>query len=446
MEVNDTEWILIAVKNQKEWGWMMKITALIDEDEWLSGQLENERRKNIVREENCEKYGRKSCATVFHYMKEATNADTLLLVTSGNFTQQGEPAVGDKYKKAEYLKEQGADLVLELPVYCTLTTADTFSFAAVSMLEKLNCVDELVILCEDAEENLLREIVQFLFIESREYQEQIRKYRSEGMTFVKAQAKVVEQFIPGAEKVLSSDINRRAVEYAKAMKRMYSTMKICFVDLKKITGTVDESVSNVEETVPIQKAWTGRKDSAVYETETERSEITGKQIGRNEYFVRLSEEVVKFLNQFSSEQREKYLNEISGGYAPTTEKILAVYEERKAVNPKRFYEKLSERLTNQSYQEEELKRYLLRVLIGVRHVEISICGLYSYALYIRVLGTSEEGDVAYDQITQSSWIPVFKEGSRDKAEEVMQSEKMDDSRKMLLKLDWKAQELYDTLL
>lgn len=411
----------------------MKITALIDEGEWLDNQLVDKRRGNVSSYESSEKSGRNICSTIFHYIKEITNADTLLLITSGNFTQQGELSAYDKYKKAEYLKEQGVDLVLELPVYCTLTTADTFSFAAVSMLEKLNCIDEFVILCENAEESLLKEIIQFLFIESGEYQKQIKKYWAEGMTFVQAQAKTVEQYISGAENILSSDLNRRAVEYAKAMKRMYSTMKLRFVDVKKIAGIVDEPVSN-------------NKISVNPELNTMLDEVAEKEVTDNEYLFRLSEEVVKFLSQFSSEQREKYLNEISGGYAPTTEKILAVYEETKNSDSEKFYEKLSKLLVNQSYQEEELKRYLLRVLIGVRHMEISICGLYSYALYIRVLGINEKGDGVYERITQSSWIPVFKEESRDKANEVIQSEKMDDSRKMLLELDRRAQELYDTLL
>nr|WP_296958798.1 nucleotidyltransferase family protein [uncultured Mediterraneibacter sp.] len=410
----------------------MKITALIDEEEWLDNQLGNKRRGTVSSYESSEKSGRNVCSTIFHHIKEITNADTLLLVTSGNFTQQGRISACDKYEKAEYLKEQGADLVLELPVYCTLTTVDTFSFAAVSMLEKLNCIDEFVILCENAEENLLKETVQFLFIESGEYQKQIKKYWTEGMTFVQAQAKAVEQYIPGSEKILSSDLNRRAVEYAKAMKRMYSTMKLRFVDVEKIADAVDEPVSN-------------NKISVTPELNTMLDEVTEKEVIDNAYLFRLSEEVVKLLSQFSSEQREKYLNEISGGYAPTTEKILAVYEETKNSDSEKFYEKLLKLLVNQSYQEEELKRYLLRVLIGVRHMEISICGLYSYALYIRVLGISENGEMAYERITQSSWIPVFKEESRDVVNEVIKSEKMDDSRKMLLELDRRAQGLYEEI-
>ena len=118
----------------------MKITALIDEFQ----EIEIDRTQ------------------LFQKIKSKINADALIVVTSGNFTQKGLSASVDKYKKADILKKQGADLVLELPVYCTLTTFDTFVFAAVSMLEKLNCVDELAILCEDVDETCMKEIVQLI--------------------------------------------------------------------------------------------------------------------------------------------------------------------------------------------------------------------------------------------------------------------------------------------
>ena len=87
----------------------MKITALIDEFQ----EIEIDRTQ------------------LFQKIKSKTNADALIVVTSGNFTQKGLLASVDKYKKADILKKQGADIVLELPVYCTLTTFDTFAFAAV---------------------------------------------------------------------------------------------------------------------------------------------------------------------------------------------------------------------------------------------------------------------------------------------------------------------------
>ena len=47
--------------------------------------------------------------------RELTGADRLLVVMGGNFMQRGEPAIVDKYARAEMALKNGADLVLELP-------------------------------------------------------------------------------------------------------------------------------------------------------------------------------------------------------------------------------------------------------------------------------------------------------------------------------------------
>lgn len=363
----------------------MKITALIDEFQ----EIEIDRTQ------------------LFQKIKSKTNADALIVVTSGNFTQKGLSASVDKYKKADILKKQGADLVLELPVYCTLTTFDTFAFAAVSMLEKLNCVDELAILCEDVDETCMKEIVQFLFIEPKEYQEKVKLIMKNGSSFADACKEVTEEFIPGAKHVLEKPQNIQAIEYAKAMKRMYSTMKVTFIDV----GEFHKEQSDTEESKAFEKV--------------------------------LGEQIKQKLTLHTDEQNIKYLNEISGGYAPATKQIMDVYHEQTEAN-NTFFEQLADTVTNQNHPRKELRRYLLKVLIGVRHVEISICGLYSYALYVRVLGDNQKNDV-YELIKKHSWIPVLTESDAEEAKKNIELSEMDDSRKMLLELDWKAQELYDIM-
>ena len=389
----------------------MKLTALIDEFEPIE----------INRTE------------LFQHIKKETEADALVVVISGNFTQKGLPASASKYKKAEILKKQGADIVLELPVYCALTTLDTFAFAAVSMLEKLNCVDELVILCEDADAKLLKEIIQFLFIEPREYQQKVKLCMENGKNFAIACAEVTEEFIPGAKAVLEKQQNIHAIEYAKAMKRMYSTMKICFVD-------VNELFENRDETKGASDKYVKRAD-AITRFETQ-----------------LGEQLMQRLALHTEEQNAKYLNEISGGYGPMTkqilecqcacQKLIATESSSSKANQsdreKAFFEQLKDAIVNQNHSTEELRRYLLRVLIGVRHVEISICGLYSYALYVRTLGNNEVKDI-YAMLQEHSWIPVLSESDEAEAQKNLESPQMDDSRKMLLELDWKAQELYDIM-
>ncbi|MBQ1849355.1 MAG: nucleotidyltransferase family protein, partial [Lachnospiraceae bacterium] len=48
--------------------------------------------------------------------RAATNADYVIVVLGSNFTQRGEPSILDKFTRAKMALENGADLVIELPI------------------------------------------------------------------------------------------------------------------------------------------------------------------------------------------------------------------------------------------------------------------------------------------------------------------------------------------
>lgn len=371
----------------------MKIAAVIDENWSASGK---------------DKF---LDVSFYRKIKDQRNADALIVLTAGEFGQDGTIAKRDKYRKAKLMRNYGADLVLELPIYCTLTALDTFAFAAVSMLEKLNCVNELVVFTEGTKEEFISEIAQFLFVESEEYQNTIKKYCAAGLSFASAQAQAVEHYIPGSGNVLECAVNRAAVEYAKAMKRMYSTMSLCFFecDMGKADG------DNVEEISDICK-------EAVWKDRSGRSLATR--------FSRTLEAVPEL-------HREKYLNEISGGYAPETRKILSAYRKQNLVN----FEQFAELLAEDGREAEETKRYLLRVILGIRQVDISICGLYSYALYVRALGRYGKCPL-FAMVKNLSWIPVFSDDGSGGEGEAEAAAQMDDSGRILLEIDRRAKELH----
>ena len=58
----------------------------------------------------------------------------VICVMSGNFTQRGECAVADKFARAESAVLCGADLVLELPVTASLSSAEGFAREGVRLL------------------------------------------------------------------------------------------------------------------------------------------------------------------------------------------------------------------------------------------------------------------------------------------------------------------------
>lgn len=66
-----------------------------------------------------------------------------IVVMSGNFTQRGEPAIVDKWTRAQMALEHGADLVVELPFLAAVQSADYFAQGAVDILHRLG-VDQLV--------------------------------------------------------------------------------------------------------------------------------------------------------------------------------------------------------------------------------------------------------------------------------------------------------------
>ena len=63
----------------------------------------------------------------------------IVCLMSGNYVQRGEPAVYDKCVRARAAVEEGASLVLELPVTYALRSAEGFAAGGVSLLSRLGC-------------------------------------------------------------------------------------------------------------------------------------------------------------------------------------------------------------------------------------------------------------------------------------------------------------------
>ena len=96
-----------------------------------------------------------------HLMKaarEVYGADQLVVVMSGDHVQRGEPAIIDKYARAEAALCAGADLVLELPIVYATGSAQYFARGAVSALINCACVDALLFGSECGRIDILKEL------------------------------------------------------------------------------------------------------------------------------------------------------------------------------------------------------------------------------------------------------------------------------------------------
>ena len=79
------------------------------------------------------------------------SSDCVIAIMSGSFVQRGEPAILDKYTRAEIAVKAGADLVLELPFPWCSASAEFFAAAGTAIAEKTGAESlAFGVGCEDA--------------------------------------------------------------------------------------------------------------------------------------------------------------------------------------------------------------------------------------------------------------------------------------------------------
>ena len=136
----------------------------------------------------------------------------IVCLMSGNFVQRGMPAVFDKMLRAKAAVQCGADLVLELPVTVSLSSAEGFAAGGVSILSKF--CSHLCFGAETADGEALTELAAALL--SPHFPAALREELDKGYSFPKARQNALESMGYNSA-VLSSPNNILAVEYCKAI-------------------------------------------------------------------------------------------------------------------------------------------------------------------------------------------------------------------------------------
>lgn len=159
--------------------------------------------------------------------RELTGADYLIAVMSGDFVQRGEPACTDKYFRTRMAMEQGADLVIELPVFFSVSSAEFFASGGVSLLEQLGCVDYLSFGSEWASLADYQPYVRLFSNEGEAYKELLRSYLKEGISYPAARNKAASVLLPDMypDSFLKEPNHILGLEYLKALSRSGSGIK-----------------------------------------------------------------------------------------------------------------------------------------------------------------------------------------------------------------------------
>lgn len=167
--------------------------------------------------------------------KEITNATHTVAIMSGSFLQRGEPALFDKYTRAEMAVKNGVDLVIELPTLYACQSAEIFSHGAVATLNSLNCVNSLCFGSEEGNIDILQTISEILVKEPSDFKITLKNFLDEGIVFPVARSKALYEYIKNnhplelsedeLQQVLNSSNNILGIEYIKSLIKLNSSIK-----------------------------------------------------------------------------------------------------------------------------------------------------------------------------------------------------------------------------
>ena len=180
-------------------------------------------------------------------------ATHIVAIMSGNFVQRGDVAIMDKFERSKLAVQCGVDLVVELPVAYSLSTAETFARGAVHLLNSLGCVRELSFGSECGDLPLLLAAVQA----SKDFSnsEELRALLEGGMSYPSALSQLVEKrYGKQVADIFQGANNELAVEYIKAISHHKARISPFTITRKSALHDGDEKTSEYASASFIRKS------------------------------------------------------------------------------------------------------------------------------------------------------------------------------------------------
>lgn len=149
---------------------------------------------------------------------------TIVCAMSGDFVQRGEAALYSKFARAEAACRCGADLVLELPLPWSLSSAEGFARGATALLAAAGA-DTISFGSEAGEIAPLEKLAELLISPAAVDRTKEILAKDANLSFAAARQRAVEETAGELAKLLETPNNILAVEYIKAIYTLNLNMK-----------------------------------------------------------------------------------------------------------------------------------------------------------------------------------------------------------------------------
>ncbi len=388
-----------------------------------------------------------------YHMEEArrrSGCDYLIVVMSGDYVQRGAPALFDKYTRARFALEAGADAVLELPAALACGSAEFFARGAVGLLHRLGIVDCLCFGCEDTDLSSLQCLAELLAEEPAAYREALARLLCSGKGYPAARQEALLGLVPAeTAALLAKPNNLLAIEYLKALSFFSSSIKplplkrkgSSYHDIRLVPGQ-----TGTEPSFPSATALRRQIFSIWKETPNHREDFLAPLKPYlpdfvysllQEHFFPIQEDDFSSALFYALQPYSRTISQtcalpqaapFAQTASPKQETGLTRLEKQEWIASLAKYQDISTdlagrmlsclhgsfsfstlaaRLSASNYTASRIRRALLHLLLGITSQDMELFRDCSYAPYVRLLGIKKESGTLFRLIAEERRIPVI---------------------------------------
>lgn len=294
--------------------------------------------------------------------------------------QRGECAIFDKWQRAKSAIDAGADLVIELPAYYVLQSADVFAQGAVRILDGMKIVDGISFGAECGNTQDIIQIADVMSVSDGEYDNLLKFEIEKGIGYPKASYNALVKCLPGLAELMSKPNNTLAVSYVKAIKAIKShIVPVCI----KRDNDYHTAVSN--------DGYLGASEirNRIL-SGTDYSDYANDYSNVNIYNIKNAETfILGYLRNIDISHME-HVRGFESGLANLV---------KNSASKSCSLDELFEMCTNKRYTLHRIKRYVMSVILGIDYD--------AEADYIRVLGVGNNGKTLLKQLKSATDFDII---------------------------------------
>lgn len=384
--------------------------------------------------------------------KEITGADAVIVVMSGNYVQRGAPAIMPKHLRAEVALEAGVAVIFELPVCYAVGSAEYFAAGAVSLFEKLGCIDAICFGSECGDYEILEKIAHITADEPEEYRFFLQEALRNGMSFPRARQMALKKYLKDdtLDVILEQPNNILGIEYIKALYKTNSKIR-SYTIKRMVSGYHDDhltesysSASAIRKLLDFASRSVHLEEEGMFDEPVMSEVLTRLESQVPPSCIRLLEEMHRkrypiYANDFSLLLKYKLMTETKDSlvkYKDVTDDLA-----NRIINYSNdfiTFDQFCDLLKTRDMTYTRLSRSLFHILLNITNEDILNYQEAGYCQYTHILGFRKDMGKVLSYLKANSSVPLVTK--------LTQTEELSDIGTAMLEQDIFASNLYESVI